>query len=75
MPPMTAPEMVFFGLGMLFLLLVALRPMQVFRVLSYGRRFGPGEPMPRAIRIIQMMAAAGAVMIAIGFVVDVIQRL
>jgi len=74
MAPMTLPEMVFFGVGMLFCAWVALRPMPIFRALSYGRRFRPGEAVPRSIKAIQAIAAVSAVLIASSFVVDFFQR-
>ena len=74
MAPMSLPTMVFFGLGTLFFLLVALRPMPIFRLLSYGRRFRPGEPVPRSIKVIQVIAAVSVVCSVISFVVDFVQR-
>jgi predicted membrane protein len=71
---MTLPTMLFFGVGMLFSLSVALRPMPIFRVLSYGRRFRAGEAVPRSIRVIQVIAGVSVVCIAISFVVEFVQR-
>jgi hypothetical protein len=70
MAPMSLPTMVFCGVGALFFSLVALRPMPIFRLLSYGRRFRPGEPVPRSIKVIQVIAAVSVVSMALRFVVE-----